>query len=70
MQHDNSIWNLKRYVEKEYLNTTTSYATFTYPSVKKWLSNDDIYLKWSNLFWAPKQTFDAQITYTLKFQYG
>ena len=63
------VW-LKCYVENKYTRALISHATNTIPNVSKWLSTQNIYMKWSNLLRnAPYITY-TKLTHLLIFMYG
>ena len=69
-QHDNLVHNLRSYIEIQYKNTLISNAANTMPNVQKWLTNENIHPKWSNLLWDAPQITNTQLTQTLKFRCG
>ena len=36
------VTHIQKIYQQKHLSATTSYTTLTYPSMEKWLSNDDI----------------------------
>ena len=70
IQHEGLVHSLKCYIETNYKNTLISNATNTIPNVKKWLTNENIYPRWSNFIWDAPWIMNAQLTQTFNFRYG